>query len=518
MGLMIILRQGLLVFAQHLNALLFNRLVDNQWQGFVYVNISIIVVWGIITMLDKIRQVYEVKVTQDMGIKIREDVSLKMTSTSYQNYHHKTKGQYLSWLNNDIDNILTNGFLQYCALLRGISGVIFAGYALIYYNWSLLVTTLFGFILILYIPKLFDKKIYTIGKEVTQANETFVSEIEENLNGYATFFAYNGLHTFISRIRNASYQLKDILMKQAHFRSNIMAINFSINVIFQVILTMLAGIGYFKGNNELGAVAAVGSLADIIFSGLGQVSSQIAAIRGVKPIFDKFNTLSPETIQPFSPQPNSIIYQLNNVTLTYGEQLIFKNLSLDIEKNKKYLLMGRSGSGKSSLYNLLLGYNQNYQGTITFLGEDLQNISSKQIAQHVLHLSQTPYIFTGTVRENLTLGENFPEEELLHALQQVGFYDASQWLERTVGFQGDALSGGQKQRLALARALIRKPTVVLLDEITSALDKDSIIEIEKLLLSLENVTLMIITHSFHEDSMKLVDTVYDLDMLNGINS
>lgn len=180
-------------------------------------------------------------------------------------------------------------------------------------------------------------------------------------------------------------------------------------------------------------------------------------------------------------------------------KVLISDISLTVKKGEFLAIVGPSGAGKSSALRLCSGLIEPSSGVVEVLGLPVQ-AHLDEIRQRTSYVPQTPYLFTGTVRENLTLGvEDATEEEMIQAaqaalahefiLQMDGGYDA------LIGERGGTLSGGQKQRLALARAIIRRPEILLLDESTSALDMRTEREvIHSLLEALPDVTLIFVSH------------------------
>lgn len=499
------MRQLLLVIAQQLNAGIFDQLTEKNIQRVTWFVVAMFIVWGIMIGLDALLNIKEESVSLDIQQSIRENVANKMTASEYLLFQSKSSGHYLSWLNNDITIISQKGLKQGFNLVRGISGVIFAGYAMIQYHWTLLVATVIGFICMFCVPKIFNKRIYEVSKEVTQGNEVFVSTLEDQINGYPIYFAFSSLSQFIKKIRLASQALKIVMMKQMRLDATIIAVNFSINVLFQILLTVIAAICYFNGWVLIGAVAIVGSLADIIFSGLGNMSYQITSIKSIQPIFDKYEALLPEEFEEPLLSRNPL-YKVENLSLTYEDDKIFEGISFAINSNDKCLISGLSGSGKSSLVKILLGYYHDFIGSVQYRGININEISSKSIAREVIYIPQQSHVFKGTVKENIQLGETFSNDKIIEILSLVGFIN----VDKLLNSDATELSGGQKQRLALARAFIRQPKVLICDEITSALDKDSAMMIENILLNQEKLTVIMITHSLHSGRNKF-DLVIDLN-------
>lgn len=504
--IVIAIRQLLLVIAQQVNANMFDTLVEKNMQYFMLVIGMMTLVWILVIILDVFIKIRQENVSLEIQKQLRVDLSEKITKIPFQKQSEISAGKYLSWLNNDMKTVSEKGINQYFNLVHGASGVLFAAIAMIQYHWSLLVLVGVGFICMLYIPKIFDSKIQQMSKDVSESNEVFVSKLENQINGYPVYFAFSALSHFVYRVKLSCESLDKILKKQVKLETALVAVNFSVNVLFQIVLTVMATICYFNGWVMLGAVAVVGSLADIIFSGLGNISYQLSSMRSITPIIDKFNQLQAENRTQHAFISGSNIYHADKLKLLHNDEVIFENLSFLIRENDKCLVQGASGSGKSSLLNLLLGYQQNFKGVLTYRGLAINDLSSWQISQEVIYLSQETYLFDGSVRENINLDKNFTQSELKDVLSAVGFVDNVDYL---LNIEANTLSGGQKQRVALARALIRKPKVIICDEITSALDKDSAKNIEKLLLSYENMTVIMVTHALYVDK-RLFDVIVEL--------
>ena len=156
------------------------------------------------------------------------------------------------------------------------------------------------------------------------------------------------------------------------------------------------------------------------------------------------------------------------------------------------------------MLKLLTGRIENYEGAIKFNGEELEGINKHSLYDKMLYIPQEPYIFTESLRFNITLGDDYADEKVKDVLESVGLGEFLASLEDGLDTEliegGKNLSGGQKQRIALARGIIREKKVVLLDEITSNLDKDNAEKIEELLLTNPELTVILITHRLDSNS------------------
>ena len=209
--------------------------------------------------------------------------------------------------------------------------------------------------------------------------------------------------------------------------------------------------------------------------------------------------------------------QIENLSYTYKEkrQPILDNLNLTIAEGKKYLLLGDSAAGKSTLLNIISGLLKNYTGTIKLGGIDYAKITDTQLHQIISYVEQTPYIFTASLKWNLTLGQKVAPAKLKQVITACGIDQIIAHLPAGINTilanQGTNLSGGQKQRIALARALLRDTPVYLFDEATSSLDKAASISLEKLILGQKNKTIVLVTHHLQKETADLFDENIVLD-------
>lgn len=189
------------------------------------------------------------------------------------------------------------------------------------------------------------------------------------------------------------------------------------------------------------------------------------------------------------------LIEFKNMTFEHNNKFILKNISLNIESGDFISVVGPSGSGKSTLLKLCAHLISPTSGNITFNGRDFSDISPTDLRRNVTYCFQTPYLFCKTVTENIEFPYTIRNMKIdltrINSLFAM-FHMSEDYLQRDV----QNLSGGEKQRIALIRSLIFKPKVLLLDEITSALDPDNTLIVEKVIKSLsqEGITILWVTH------------------------
>ena len=198
----------------------------------------------------------------------------------------------------------------------------------------------------------------------------------------------------------------------------------------------------------------------------------------------------------------------------YGNNTVIPDLDLEIGDGELFTLLGPSGCGKSTLLKILLGWLPGYQGKVLYDERDVRDYTPEQLQQKMSYIEQNVFLFNTTIRENITLGEDFSEEQLHAAIQgsalAADLAAMPDGLDTVVGEDGSNLSGGQKQRVAIARALIHNRSILLVDEGTSALDQKNADLVEKSLLTNPDLTLILISHHLSAERRAQFDHVYEL--------
>lgn len=194
-------------------------------------------------------------------------------------------------------------------------------------------------------------------------------------------------------------------------------------------------------------------------------------------------------------------FEFDDVTFKYedGNKNVINNFSLNINQGESIAFVGKSGGGKTTLLQLIVGFLKPTKGRILLDGVDLNTIDLRSYRKNIAMVPQNTVLFSGTIRENITYGLNV-SEDLLNKIINASYLKEvieklPKGLDTVVGEHGNLLSGGQKQRIAIARALIRNPRVIILDEATSALDNFSEIHVQKAMRNLmKNRTTFVVAH------------------------
>lgn len=278
---------------------------------------------------------------------------------------------------------------------------------------------------------------------------------------------------------------------------------------------MFASGVYFaiKGEITVGVVVAFVQLLNYVLTPISQMGPLIANRQAAYTLIEKMNKIvyvedKEENCDILESFNNEIVY--NNVSFGYESGVKnIHNVSLKFEKNKSYAIVGASGSGKSTLISFLLGYHDNYEGSITIDGRELNNISKDNLFDFVSVIQQNVFVFDTSIQENITLFKEFDSEKITKAEEHAGLTQLieAKGLDYKCGENGVNLSGGEKQRISIARSLIRDSSILLMDEATAALDNKTSYIVEESILGIDNLTKIIITHKMNKDMLMKYDEI-----------
>jgi len=202
--------------------------------------------------------------------------------------------------------------------------------------------------------------------------------------------------------------------------------------------------------------------------------------------------------------------RLENVSFGYEEgKEILRDISVTFEAGKAYAIVGGSGSGKSTLLNLIMASSANYRGKILYDDTELRNINCESLYDMISVIQQNVFVFNASIKDNITMFRSFPEQEIKAAINRAHLNEllAERGTSYLCGEGGKGLSGGEKQRISIARSLLKKSSVLLADEVTSALDAQTAFQVANDILDLNGMTRIVVTHSLDETLLRRYDGI-----------
>lgn len=244
-----------------------------------------------------------------------------------------------------------------------------------------------------------------------------------------------------------------------------------------------------------------------------RVKEEIAEIQSV--IEDK-KIIEEQEIRVQKQSPDELIPSLrgellfNHICFSYSEgKEVLKELNLRVKEGEKVVLLGTSGSGKSTILKILMGMERAQSGTIRIGGQDTVDLGEDRLFKEISYIQQEVFIFDGTIRDNISLFQTYREEELQSVIERAGLRNLvkEKGLDYLCGENGAALSGGERQRISIARSLLRKTPILLADEITASLDKENSYLVLDTLLNIENTTEILVLHDLDSRILSRVDRI-----------
>ena len=505
--------EGLELWTSFIHADLLNSLVDLDFHQFGMGALLLVAVYAVFLAVTYMDLRYRSFVKQKIATIWRDEVSEAISNTSYGHFHQKKNHDYIAWFTSDMDQIQEMAVNPSFSLLRGILGIVFSTIGLWSVHWSLVVVVIIEIGILLLLPKVCAKELSKKTVHKTKENERLNQIISDVLLAYDTIFVFQQWKYFKEKIHQASEQLGFTRRNYSKSFAKVAVLGGFGNVLSQISIFLFTGYLVTKGIVTVGAILATTSLAGTIFNAVGNMSQELAMFTSAKPLFEKIHTLTPSaraeenTVETLDNA--EVLYNIENLQFAYGDAIVLKPFSKTLFKNHKYVIMGESGTGKSTLLNILGGKIEGYHGNVTLYQKELNTIPYSKLYDSVTYVEQNPHIFQGSIRENIVFQEEISDEKIWNVLDQVLLKSIveqlPQGLDTMIGDTSSTLSGGQLQRISLARALVRNPQVLLLDEVTANLDVQTGTEIMQSLLQEENLTILWVTHHLPAGLKSLLD-------------
>lgn len=494
----------------------FQKIIERDLQQFLLQLSIMILFWIIVFALSVLQTAFQNYAMRKMDNMLRADIACGILQTSYQALHERNLGESLSQFTNDINEIKQRAWLPFYQLIGTVALVVVSMAALASLHWLLLIMALFTAVLMVLIPKLFERRLNRIAKAFSARQSEALSSFKDLLSGYDVLHFFGKDDRFKNGIHAASDAIETSCCRLNITQSKIFNGISMLNLVFQGLVMALMGWLSIQGLIIQSALLGGNTICGNVYNGLQSIVDLQLSIAASRPYFDKITVHAAGDKPAISALPalrQGISVQ--NVSFCYDEKkTILKDLNARFEKGGKYALTGPSGCGKSTLLKILLGWLPGYEGIVAFDGVDMQNYTPEQLQQQMSYIEQNVFLFNTTIRENITLGGNFTEEEMQKALRDSALLgdlaNMPEGLDTFVGEEGSSLSGGQKQRVAIARALIHNRSILLVDEGTSALDQKNADIVEESLLSNPDLTLILISHHLSEERKKQFTQVYEL--------
>ena len=444
----------------------------------------------------------------------------RLTQKSLRSFSKEGTALYVSALTNDCTSIENNYLASTFTLIELLFCFLGALIMMLYYSAMMLVLAVALSFLPVAVSMTAGNRLTEQEKEISKKNERFVSIVNELLSGFPVIKSFRA-ETQASRLFSQRNEQAEEAKKNKRRTEQLISLLANDAGIIAQMGIFLAGAWLAISGKGVtaGVVIVFVQLMNYILNPISQVpllwSNRKAAIALMEKLSD---ALSENVREEGREKLNGFSEKIEVKDLTYGyepESHVLKDLDVQFDAGKSYAIVGGSGSGKSTLLNLLMGSSSNYQGEICIDGVSIKNIESESLYQLMTSVQQNVFVFNDTIRNNVTMFHEFSDKEVTLALERSGL---SELIEKrgedfVCGENGANLSGGERQRISIARALLRKSPILLVDEATAALDAATARAVSFSILNLVGMTRIVVTHRLEEAILRRYDKI--LVMKNG---
>ena len=511
-----------------ISAKLIVSFTDNNYAQAIYMALVAVGIYSIelikILLIRRNNQIFRRGTVRNLQMSLgREILSLEQqTLDSY------SSGAYIHRLIGDTDNmsrIFTNGTVIIIKFLSAIGSFI----AILIIDWHMFLYYAIASLILTVLNYLKNEKVGEKDKEYRKSSDRVAGLTAELVRGARDIKMLNAKESFMHNLDD-----KIIVQNEKNFEMRNLDINLNliigyIKLILEFFAVMLLVI---LVKDKFISVAIALALFNYRHTVLNNFMDNVAELLEECKNFNisserVFSIMNDEEFkkEEFGNETIKKIkgdFDFKNVNFGYTDKLVLKNLNLSIKSGKTYGIVGKSGSGKTTIFNLLCKLYNVKSGKILIDGKDINELDEKSIRGNITIISQNPYIFNMSINDNMKLiKEDVTEEEIKEACRLACLSDYIETLpdkyDSIIGEGGVNLSGGQRQRLAIARALIQKTKIILFDEATSALDNETQTKIQKAIDNLKgDYTIIIIAHRL--STIVNCDKIFILDKGHIIDS
>lgn len=402
--------------------------------------------------------------------------------------------------------------------------MVIVGGGILYFQSPLLFSiTLIPLIIYGIIVFVFKNSIEEVNRETMQSNAKVTSYLVESINGIETIKAFNAEREVNSETEKRFIKLIKNVFRNGYINNFQVTLKSLVKGIFSISVLWIGTTQVLSGKISFGELLTFNALLVYFLNPIENIinlqptlqTAMVAAER-LSEILDLTLEKSVDENKKINPETLKGDIEFNNLDFRYGTRsLILKNINIKIKSGERIALVGESGSGKTTLAKLLMNFYQCEKGELIINGYNIKDINVEALRDKIAYISQETFLFNGTIIENLSLGNPYlTYEEIIEACKKAQIHDFINSLplryNTLVEENGANFSGGQKQRLSIARAILRKPEILIMDEATSNLDSITERAIEKTIHEFsKDITTIIIAHRL--STIMRCDNIYILE-------
>ena len=424
---------------------------------------------------------------------------------------------YISALSNDCAKVETSYLPMFIGIVNQSLLFVATLVMMIYYSPILTGITIALCIAPVIGSLLTGNRVAMAEKKVSDENENYMSTLRDSLGGFAVVKSFKAEAQMCRLFAEDVKRVARAKEKRAKIGVIIEMISGFTGILVQIGVFLIGAVLALTGFGiTAGTVMVFVQLINYLLSPIGTVPSYIAEVKASRALIRKLATALAENVRESGLADKTELEEgirLENLSFSYEEgKKVLDDISFTFEKGKSYAFVGASGCGKSTMLNLLMASSTEYEGKICYDDMELREISGDSLYGMLSLVQQNVFVFNESIRDNITMFSEFPQEEVDRAIKLSGLSAliAERGEDYFCGENGNALSGGEKQRISIARSLLKKSQVLLVDEATAALDPQTAYQVSDAILNLDSLTRIVVTHALDEALLKRYDCILTL--------
>lgn len=472
---------------------------------FIVMNFSIYLLRGIF------RSLY----LKTVMFSLNHDVFNSILKYKLNDFLNKNTSDFISFFNNDIKIIERNYFDNLLTIAADLSSFIICTIAIFVYSPTLGSLLLMINIFAIIFPLFFSNRLAKNQTNYLSKFAIFNSKIKDYFSAFELIKHFK-IEKKILKLFDQNELENENSLKQFHFTEGIInSISTIISIGITLVILLILIYYVIIGNITLGQMVAINNLTNNVVNPLNRLINEFSTLKSTSGITKNIIEIT-NNYHQIDDNKQTINFPISTLSLKHlsfaydKNKPLLQDLNYQFKFGKNYAIVGNSGCGKSTLLKLIMQYYQ-YQGTITVNDINIKDISLTDLYQQISIVYQNTFIFNDTLKNNITLFQQYDQKVLDDTIKKAGLEklinSLPKGLDTVISENAKNLSGGEKQRIGIARALLKDSSILLFDECTANLDKQTASDIQNILLSNKNKLSIFITHQLDEKILKKYDEI-----------